>query len=68
MLAAYIATVTAFSVVNFDFLPPIIRWLWPTIVGTVGIVIWTRYYRKKFTRRRTDTAVSDLDTVSPQNG
>lgn len=48
MLAAYIATVTAFSVVNFQFLPEIARWLWATVIGTLGIVIWTRYYRKKF--------------------
>ena len=48
MLSAYIATVTAFSVVNFRFLPPVPRWLWATVVGTAGIVIWTRYYRKKF--------------------
>lgn len=48
MLSAYIATVTAFSVVNFKFLPPVARWLWATAVGTVGIVIWTRYYRRKF--------------------
>ena len=48
MLSAYIATVTAFSVVNFKFLPPVARWLWATVVGTVGIIIWTRYYRKKF--------------------
>lgn len=63
MLAAYIATVTAFSVVNFKFLPPVPRWLWATIVGTAGIVIWRRYYRKKF-NRRTETAVSDLGTVT----
>jgi uncharacterized membrane protein len=50
MLAAYIATVTAFSVVNFHFLPPVARWLWATVVGTIGIVIWTRYYKKKFNR------------------
>lgn len=48
MLAAYIAAVTAFSVVNFKFLPPVPRWLWATAVGTVGIIIWTRYYRRKF--------------------
>jgi hypothetical protein len=48
MLAAYIATVTAFSVVNFKFLPPVPRWLWATVAGTAGIVIWTRYYRRKF--------------------
>lgn len=51
MLAAYIATVTAFSVVNFKFLPPLPRWLWATVVGTVGIVVWTRSYRRKFDRR-----------------
>jgi hypothetical protein len=55
MLAAYIATVTAFSVVNFKFLPPIARWLWATVVGTVGIIIWTRYYRKKFSGTRADS-------------
>ena len=51
MLAAYIAAVTAFSVVNFKFLPPVPRWLWATVVGTAGIVIWTRYYRRKFSGR-----------------
>ena len=51
MLAAYIAAVTAFSVVNLKFLPPVPRWLWPTVVGTAGIVIWTRYYRRKFSGR-----------------
>jgi hypothetical protein len=48
MLAAYIATVTAFSVVNFQFLPVIVRWLWATVIGTLSIIIWTRYYRKRF--------------------
>jgi len=64
MLAAYIATVTAFSVVNFQFLPPVARWLWATIVGTLGIVIWTRYYRKKFNRPNAQRNVSDLRSVS----
>ena len=51
MMAAYIATVTAFSVVNMKFLPQVTRWLWPTVIGTIGIVIWTRYYRRRFNRR-----------------
>ncbi|MBA2733834.1 MAG: hypothetical protein H0U54_13185 [Acidobacteria bacterium] len=54
MLAAYIATVSAFSVVNFHFLPPAVRWLWPTVIGTIGTTVWTRYYREKF--RRADEA------------
>ena len=54
MLAAYIATVSAFSVVNFHFLPPVARWLWATVVGAIGIAIWQRYYRERF--RRADEA------------
>lgn len=49
-LGAYIATVTAFSAANFTFLPPIHRWLWPTVIGAIGITIWTRYYRQKFAK------------------
>jgi hypothetical protein len=48
MVGAYIATVSAFSAVNLHFLPPVVRWLWPTIIGTVGLVIWVGYYKKKF--------------------
>lgn len=48
MLAAYIATVSAFSVVNFTFLPRLVQWLWPTVVGSIGITIWNAYYRQKF--------------------
>lgn len=48
MLAAYIATVSAFSVVNFHFLPTLVRWLWPAAVGLVGSYIWARHYRQKF--------------------
>jgi hypothetical protein len=53
MLAAYITTVSAFSVVNLTLLPPIVRWLWPTAVGTTGILLWTRYYRRKFAQQST---------------
>lgn len=63
MLAAYVATVTAFSVVNFRFLPPVGRWLWATAVGTAGIFIWTGYYRKKFGRPSAPKDVSDSRSV-----
>ncbi|MDB6058026.1 MAG: putative rane protein [Verrucomicrobiales bacterium] len=46
-LGAYVATVTAFGVVNFQFLPPLWRWLGPTIVGTIAISIWRNQYRRK---------------------
>lgn len=64
MLAAYIATVTAFSVVNFQFLPPVVRWLWATVVGTLGIVVWTKYYRKKFNPDDGDKNHPNLRSVS----
>lgn len=37
MLAGYIATVTAFMAVNITFLPPLVVWLLPTVVGSAVI-------------------------------
>jgi hypothetical protein len=51
MLAAYIAVVSAFSVVNLTFLPEVARWLWPTVAGTTGILLWTGHYRRKFAQQ-----------------
>ena len=51
MLASYIATLSAFSVVNFRFLPIAVRWLWPTVLGTPAIFIWIAYYRRRFARK-----------------
>lgn len=45
MIAGYIATVTAFSTVNFAFLPVVVRWLWPTAVGVPAILLLLRRYR-----------------------
>jgi uncharacterized membrane protein len=48
MMGAYIATVTAFSAVNFTFLnPPVVRWLWPTAAGALAITILRRRYAKR---------------------
>jgi uncharacterized membrane protein len=51
MLGSYIATVSAFSVVNFTCLPPTVRWLWPTALGAPLIAVWVTYYRARFRRR-----------------
>jgi uncharacterized membrane protein len=48
MAGGYIATVTAFSSVNFTFLPSVVRWLWPTVIGTPLVFILVRRYRTKF--------------------
>ncbi|PYN56353.1 MAG: hypothetical protein DMD94_07805 [Candidatus Rokuibacteriota bacterium] len=51
MLGSYIATVSAFSVVNFTFLPTTVRWLWPTVIGTPLITLWIVSYKVSFRRR-----------------
>ena len=50
MLGSYIATVSAFSVVNFTFLPATVRWLWPTALGVPLITLWITYYKLRFRR------------------
>ncbi len=50
MLGSYIATVSAFSVVNFTFLPLAVRWLWPTAIGTPLIALWVTRYKIRFRR------------------
>ncbi len=47
MLGSYIATVSAFSAVNFGFLPPAVRWLWPSVVGVPAIFLWINRYRNQ---------------------
>jgi hypothetical protein len=48
MIAAYIATVSAFSAVNFHFINPVrLRWLWPTAVGSLVITFYTARYQAK---------------------
>lgn len=41
MLGGYIAAITAFVVVN-QFLPGVIGWLAPGLIGSIYIVYWTR--------------------------
>jgi hypothetical protein len=63
MLSSYIAVVTAFSVVNFTFLPLTARWLWPGWIGGPLIALWIGYHRRRFR----DGARNDrpLDACAP---
>jgi hypothetical protein len=61
MLGSYIAAVSAFSVVNFTFLPTAVRWLWPTAVGTPLIALWVTYYKIRF--RRAESARVEAASV-----
>jgi hypothetical protein len=48
MLGAYIATLTAFLVVNSEFFPSLlIAWLGPSAIGTPLIIYWIRRYKRK---------------------
>lgn len=48
MGGGYIAAVSAFSAVNFGFLPAVPRWLWPTLLGTPALVYLRRRYEAQF--------------------
>jgi hypothetical protein len=58
MLGSYIATVSAFSAVNFKFLPIAIRWLWPSLVGVPAIFLWVSYLRKQHTQGNKQAVVA----------
>lgn len=48
MGAAYVATLTAVSSVNFTGLPLVVRWLWPTVVGVPAIAWAIGHYETRF--------------------
>ncbi len=56
MVASYIAAVSAFSVVNFTFLPLLVRWLWPTAIGSVLLAIWITKHKIQFQRAQVTAA------------
>lgn len=45
MIGSYVASATAFLVVNNKILPGIIAWLLPTLIITPLIIKWTRKYK-----------------------
>ncbi len=47
MGGGYIAAVSAFSAVNFGFLPPVVRWLWPTLLGVPLLIYLRRRYEAR---------------------
>lgn len=51
MIGSYIGAMTAFSAVNLSrwFGAAWWVWLWPTMIGAPAIVVWTAYYKRKFT-------------------
>ena len=54
MIGAYIAALSAFSAVNFNFpwMPKVVQWLWPTLIGSPLLAYWIRKYHAKFNSGR----------------
>jgi uncharacterized membrane protein len=57
--AAYIASVTAFLVVNINFLLPLLVWLSPTVIGATLITLTTIKYKKKFSKNEKVKYITD---------
>jgi len=60
MLGGTIASVTAFLVNTGDMVPPLARWLAPTIIGTAAIILWVAYYKRKFSGGAAPETVADV--------
>ncbi|WP_420402251.1 hypothetical protein [Nisaea sp.] len=65
MLGGTIASVTAFMVTNLDMLPPLVRWLGPTLVGTVAITIWVSVYKMRLAKGLGPEDVAVVRIVEP---
>ena len=47
MTGGYIASVTAFSANVLYFMPGLLQWIWPSLIGVPLIIYWIRTYRRK---------------------
>jgi hypothetical protein len=60
MGGACVTTITAFVVVNASHLglgvTSLVAWFAPGAIGGVGMALWTRHYRKRFTSRDTSSS------------
>ncbi len=48
MYISMITALTAFSAIQQPFSNQIVNWLWPSVAGTIAIVVLGEYYRKKY--------------------
>jgi len=58
MIGAYISAVTAFVVINAHSVPMGLRWLVPSVAGTVVIGAFSTVYRRRFARTPAATSPS----------
>ncbi len=62
MMGGYIAAVSAFSAVNlgFSWMPTVIQWLWPTMLGVPVIFYFTSQYRRHRKSGRSDHELYEI--------
>lgn len=63
MGGGYIATATAFLVVNVNFISPLAVWLTPGLIGTLIITITTAKYKRKYAKAKTANVVRHGEQV-----
>jgi uncharacterized membrane protein HdeD (DUF308 family) len=54
MIGSYISAFTAFSIVTFRSLPENVNWLYPSVLGSVGVSLAVRFYQRKFAHKITN--------------
>ncbi len=47
MIGGFIATVSAFSVQTMHFMPGILQWIWPTLLGVPVLIMWKKSMQRK---------------------
>ena len=57
MIGAWIAAVTAFSATSLTFLPTVVQWLWPSLIGGFAISYFTKKYKQKLTKKKVEETV-----------
>jgi hypothetical protein len=60
MVGSAIASMSAVSVTNFRFLPPVARILWPAAVGIPLLVLWARAYKRRLAAGRPLTELATI--------
>jgi hypothetical protein len=68
MIAAYISAVTAFCVINFHGVPMGLRWLVPSLAGSVVIGAFSIAYRRRFARSARTSAAGAAPEATPASG
>jgi hypothetical protein len=68
MLSSYIAATTAFSVTNLHALPFLVRWLWPTVLGTIAITLLARRSAREAREQEEQAALAAAALDHPEIG